>query len=89
MMLRERITQGIGWAFTEGDFRRIAAAYGGEFLNCHSIPYMAYDVVGDVRCQQAMERQRFPGIVFRYFNTHQERLAELQQRIDAAKRKNR
>lgn len=77
----------IGWDWTKRDYKNLAAHNGGEFLPCWHDVAMMFDVVGSTACQRIMEDARLAGVRFRYFNNHQERLAEFQQRLDAMKQR--
>lgn len=84
------ITQGIGWLFTEKDFRDLAKSLNGEFLSCNiSDVFVAYDVVGSDECLWALEQARPAGVRLRHFQDHHQRLAEFQIRLDAAKARRR
>lgn len=59
--------------------------FGLEFCECHRTQ-MAYDIVGPHGFEK-MEVYRTAGVLFRYFDSHAERLADFQSRLDAAKRR--
>jgi hypothetical protein len=70
--------------------RVVVESFGAELMSCHR-SHMAMDVVGpyDEILSQFMRfflnNFRPGGVEFRYFRTHQDRLAEFQQRLDIAK----
>jgi hypothetical protein len=72
---------------SEAEFKMICRENNAEFCGCHAPDmYMTYDVVGaTVSTKPAIEYFRLPGLLFRYFDSHGERLAEFQQRLDKAK----
>lgn len=70
-------------AITENTLRGLCGIYGADFCPCHFRP-MSHDIVGPVVHRQ-IDRYRPIGVLFRYFATHEERLAEFQTRLDAAK----
>lgn len=73
---------------SESVLRTFCEACGGEFVP-HPVALMAYDVIGvnDFMCRELVRRMRPAGVIFRYFDSHTDRLAEFQSRLDAAKRR--
>lgn len=65
---------------------RIGRRAGIEIMYCLPVPLGALDVVG-LRGREVLERYRPPGMLFRYFDSHVDRLADFQRRLDAAKQR--
>lgn len=68
---------------TEHGMLRLCQVFSSDFWR-RPMVMMAYDIIGPIDVELA-EQFRPVGVLFRYFATHQDRLAEFQQRLDAAK----
>ncbi len=83
---RNYLTDFVMGAVTLYELKVAAWALGGDVFSSHCI-LMAIDVVGGPTVAARVEQLRPAGVYVRWFNTHQERLAEFQGRLDAAKRR--
>ena len=70
---------------TKHGMHQVCLRFGLDFCDCHCA-LMACDIVGPDGLRK-IENYRTAGVLFRYIDTHADRLAEFQSRLDAAKRR--